>query len=105
MGHLVRIIAIDDFPHGKAYKGDVLQVKAGYFRNYLFPKKKAVYATRLNFEKIGIPDPQQNLALTTTTTRTAATEADDKDLKAADVLKYYLRNKLVRAASSIDVSS
>jgi large subunit ribosomal protein L9 len=31
--------------------GDKVQVKAGYFRNYLLPKKKAVYATAANLEQ------------------------------------------------------
>lgn len=57
-GHTVRLIALEDLPHGKAYKGDVVQVKAGYARNFLIPTKKAVYATPQNFNRLGVSDPE-----------------------------------------------
>jgi len=96
MGHTVRIIVREDLQHGKAYEGDVIHVKAGYARNFLIPQKKAVYATRQNFEKLGMKDPDQE----TLEERKARLErevlaGDDEDLKAADILRYYLRNKVV----------
>ena len=30
------------------FRGDVVSVKAGYARNFLYPEKKAVYATKIN---------------------------------------------------------
>lgn len=57
-GHTVRIIALEDLPHGKAYKGDVVHVRAGYARNHLVPLKQAVYATPQNFKKYDISDPE-----------------------------------------------
>ena len=44
-GHTVRLIALEDLPHGKGYEGDVVHVKAGYARNYLIPQGFAVLAT------------------------------------------------------------
>ena len=32
--------------------GDIVSVKKGFFRNYLFPQKKALQATRVNIEKL-----------------------------------------------------
>ena len=95
----VRLIAVEDLPHGKAYKGDVVSVKPGYARNYLIPNKKAIYATPQNFEKMGIIDPH----LETEEQRIARLQRESSvDLKAeqflkeADTLKTYLRNKVVR---------
>lgn len=95
--HTVRIILKGDLPNGKAYKGDVVTVAAGYARNYLVPKKIALYATRQNFARLGLRDPD----LETAEERQArlareAIEGQDEDLKAADLLKNYLRNKVVR---------
>jgi hypothetical protein len=97
-GHSVRLIALDDLPHGKAYRGDVLHVKAGYARNYLLPKRMAVYATPQNFVRLGMIDPhveteEQRLARLQRESSMSAT--DDKYLKQADILKKYLRNKTV----------
>ena len=60
-------------------------------------QRKALYATRQNFEKLRINDPD----LATVDKRRLRLEweaqaGDDKDLKAADLLKFYLRNKVVR---------
>jgi hypothetical protein len=96
--HNVRVIVQQDVPP-KAYEGDILHVKAGYARNYLIPQKKAVYATRCNFEKLNIQDP--DLETTEQKRDRLAKEAasgEDLDLKASEVLKHYLRNKVVRAA-------
>jgi hypothetical protein len=93
--HTVRVIVCQDLPP-KAYEGDILNVKAGYARNYLIPQKKVVYATRQNFEKLGLQDTE----LETTDQRRdrlarEAHSGEDLDLKAADLLKHYLRNKTV----------
>ena len=77
-----------------------MTVKAGYARNYLVPKKKALYATPENFERLGVTDPE---AETIEEKRArlaaeAAAEEDEEaaaDLRAADLLKHYLRNKVV----------
>ena len=102
LAHTVRIIATADLPHGKAYQGDVIDVKAGYARNYLIPKKIAVYATRQNFERLGLKDPdretleEKRARLDRQAAAAAAGSADEeRDLKAADTLRYYLRNKVV----------
>lgn len=97
MGHTVRVIVQQDLADGKAYEGDVLEVKAGYARNFLIPQKKALYATRQNFERLDMQDPD----LETADHKRARLEreaqaGEDVDLKAADLLKYYLRNKTVR---------
>jgi Ribosomal protein L9, N-terminal domain len=48
-GHTVRVIAREDFPHGKAYKDDVIRVKAGYARNFRIRlPKNGIYATSQN---------------------------------------------------------
>ena len=95
-GSTVRIIAVKDLPNGKAYEGDVLEVKAGYARNYLIPQKFAFYATRQNFEKLNMKDPDRETpAERRERLAKEAASGDDKALKAADLLKYYLRNKVV----------
>ena len=99
-GHTVRIILKEDLPDGRGYSGDVMTVKAGYARNYLVPKKMALYATPENFERLGVTDPE---AETIEEKRArlaaeAAAEEDEEaaaDLRAADLLKHYLRNKVV----------
>jgi hypothetical protein len=98
--HTVRVIVRQDLPP-KAYEGDILQVKAGYARNFLIPQKVAVYATRQNFQKLGIKDPE----LETTEQRRdrmakEASSGEDLELKAADLLKHYLRNKVVGRSGS-----
>jgi len=106
--HQVRVIVTHDLPEGHMrgiYAGEVHNVAAGYARNYLIPKKMAVYATPRNFERCGLIDPdiaakeqaaQQKLA--------SATESDEDnaDLKAADLLRRYLRNKTVKIIRHVD---
>ncbi len=97
-GHTVRLIALEDLPHGKAYKGDVLTVKAGYARNHLVPQKLAAYATPQNFERLGVVDPdfeteEERIARLQRESNMTATE--DRYLKEADLLKKYLKNKVV----------
>lgn len=96
--HTVRVIVKEDLPEGQAYAGDVVHVAAGFARNYLIPQRLALYATRQNFAKLNMSDPD----LETAEDRQARLireklESEDKDLKAADLLKKYLRNKVVRA--------
>ena len=99
-GHTVRLIALEDLPHGKAYKDEVVRVKAGYARNYLIPQKKALYATPHNFHRLGLVDPA--LEEPAATEKPTSGELGDLDqeleelyLKEADTLKHYLRNKVV----------
>lgn len=94
----VRVIAIEDLPSGKAYKGDVLEVKAGYARNYLIPNKIVYYATHENFARLNMPyvDPKVTKEKKEQARLSIAGDDEDADLKAADILKYYLRNKVVR---------
>jgi ribosomal protein L9 len=100
MGHTVRVIVQQDLADGKAYEGDVMEVKAGYARNYLIPQKKALYATRQNFERLGMLDPDQETEEHRRDRLEREAQAgEDVDLKAADLLKYYLRNKVVCNAS------
>ena len=98
MGHTVRLIAVQDLPHGKAYKGDVVTVKAGYARNYLVPQKLALYATPQNFEKLGIVDPNfesEEQRILRLQRESSLSAQEDKYLKQADLLKKYLKNKTV----------
>jgi ribosomal protein L9 len=96
VGSTVRIIAVQDLPNGKAYQGDVLTVKAGYARNFLFPQKMAMYATRQNFLKLDMKDPDLETAVEKRERlEVESASGDDKDLKAADILRYFLRNKVV----------
>jgi ribosomal protein L9 len=82
----------------QAYKGDVVKVKAGYARNHLVPQKMALYATPQNFERLGMVDPdyeteEQRIARLQRESNMTASE--DKYLKEADLLKRYLKNKVV----------
>jgi ribosomal protein L9 len=94
--HTVRIILVDDLPTGKAYRGDVIHVAAGYMRNYLFPKKIALYATPQNFERLGRKDPDSETAeeRRQRLERMASDELNE-DLKAANLLTKYLNGKMV----------
>jgi Ribosomal protein L9, N-terminal domain len=97
LAHTIRVIVTGDVSNGKLYKDDIAEVAAGYARNYLIPQRLAVYATRQNFTKYQLKDPtlesaeerQQRLAR-------EAEAGDDQDLKSADLLRLYLRNKAVR---------
>jgi hypothetical protein len=96
MGHTVRIIVTQDVSDGKLYQGEIATVKAGYARNFLIPQKKAIYATRQNFFKLNIKDPELETAEERRLRLERELQAgDDKDLKAADLLRTYLRNKTV----------
>ena len=92
----VRIIAVQDLPNGKAYRNDILEVAAGYARNYLIPQKFAVYATRQNFMKYELKDPElETVEERRLRLELEASQKENQDLKAADLLKHYLRNKTV----------
>ena len=92
----VRIIAVQDFPNGKAYQNDVVYVASGFARNYLIPQKIAVYATRQNFMKRSLKDPElETVEERRLRSEREALETDNLDMKAADLLKHYLRNKTV----------
>ena len=97
LGHTVRVILTQDI--GTLYEGDVTHVKAGYARNCLIPQKKALYATPKNFERLGMADPDAETIeeRRERLDRERRAEAEGgEELKAADLLKYYLRNKVVR---------
>lgn len=97
MGHTVRVILKEDLPNGKSYKGEVLHVKAGYARNHLIPGKYALYATEENFERLDVKDPEKETdeQRAERLAREALSEEGAAELKAADLLKHYLRNKEV----------
>ena len=102
-GHSVRLIALEDLPHGKGYKDDVVTVKAGYARNFLVPQRKAVYATPQNFEKLGVVDPDfetEEQRIARLERESSMNSKEEKYLKQADILKKYLRNKVVSPSSS-----
>jgi ribosomal protein L9 len=75
------------------YAGEVHNVAAGYARNYLIPKKMAVYATPVNFDRCGLVDP----LVAEKEGKKLLGEDGGGDLKAADRLKRYLKNKWVGA--------
>lgn len=97
LGHTVRVILTQDVDG--LYKGAVLRVKAGYARNKLIPQKQALYATPENFQRLEIKDPESE-TLEQRRERLARerdfAEEGGEELKQADLLKYYLRNKVVR---------
>lgn len=102
------MIALEDLPFGKAYKGDVLTVKAGYARNHLVPQRLALYATPQNFERLGIVDPDfesEEERIARLQRESNMTAAEDKYLKDADVLKKYLRNKVLQIRRNVDPNS
>ena len=106
-GHTVRVIITEDLPGGTAYAGEVKDVRAGYARNHLIPQKKALYATPQNFERVGFPDPH---LVTETAEERRAREArekdqDSEDVKAADFLRHYLRNKTLKIWRNVDSAS
>ena len=106
--HQVRVIVTRDLPEGQmrgVYAGEVHNVAAGYARNYLIPKKMAVYATPKNFERCNLIDPeiaekeeaaQQQLL--------ADEDEDNEDLQAYDLLRRYLRNKQLKLIRNVDIN-
>lgn len=103
-GHTVRVILTSDLADGKGYAGEVCDVKAGFARNYLIPLKKALYATPTNFARAGVVDPE--LRSETAEERKARERLEsDEDLKAADFLRYYLRNKTLKIWRMVDPNS
>jgi hypothetical protein len=111
--HQVRVIVTRDLPEGQmrgVYAGEVHNVAAGYARNYLVPEKYAVYATSRNFERCGIVDPtiaakeEEKRAAAASALLSAVVDEDEgnEDLRAADLLRRYLRNKSVRIVRNVD---
>ena len=104
--HTIRVILTKDIPENNQYAGETHHVKAGYARNYLIPKKKALYATPENFLRVQIEDPdlKEKQLQKTIVERNNNDETDetDEDVKAADFLKYYLRNKTLRIWRNIE---
>jgi ribosomal protein L9 len=103
-GHSVRIILTSDLPDGKGYAGEVLSVKSGYARNHLIPLQKALYATPTNFERVGMSDPDL-IVETSEEKKMRESMESDEDLKAADFLRHYLRNKTLEIWRMVDVNS
>ena len=105
-GHNVRLIAVQDLPHSRGYKGDVVSVKAGYARNFLLPKKLAIYATPQNFEKHGIVDPDvetEEERIARLVREASFDQREEQLLKEADMLRHYLRNKVVSTGGPMKV--
>jgi ribosomal protein L9 len=105
-GHNVRLIAVKDLPHGRGYKGDVVSVKAGFARNFLVPKKLAIYATPQNFDKHGIVDPDvetEEERVARLIREASFDQREEQLLKEADMLRHYLRNKVVSSGGSMQV--
>lgn len=87
------------------YAGEVHDVAAGYARNYLVPKKMAVYATPRNFERCGLVDPALAAEEEAAQEKLLAggdSDEDSEELKAADILRKYLRNKSVKMTRNTD---
>mmetsp|Transcript_300 Transcript_300/g.499 ORF Transcript_300/g.499 Transcript_300/m.499 type:complete len:243 (+) Transcript_300:104-832(+) len=103
-GHTVKVILTSDLPDGKGYAGDVLTVKAGYARNHLIPLKKALYATPTNFERARIPNPDL-VSESAEERKMRESKESDADLKAADFLRYYLRNKTLKIWRTVDMNA
>jgi ribosomal protein L9 len=103
-GHSVRVILTKDLSDGKALAGDVLTVKAGYARNHLIPGKKALYAIPDNFQRVGIQDPDL-IKETEEERKQRELLESDEDIKAANFLKYYLRNKSLKIWRMVDKDS
>lgn len=102
--HTVRIICCQDLPNGAASRHQVTQVKAGYARNYLLPQKLAVYATRANFDKFNLVDPElETLEQRRARQAAAAAKDDDVEAHAADILRRYLAHKTVRLVAIVDI--
>lgn len=86
------------------YAGEVHDVAAGYARNYLVPGKMAVYATPKNFDRCGLTDPDIAAKEEAAQQKLLAEDEDEdnEDLKAADLLRRYMRNKVVRIVRNVD---
>ena len=50
-GNLMKVLFVEDVP-GTAYAGDIKEVKPGFARNYLLPRKLAVLATRDQMNRV-----------------------------------------------------
>ncbi len=100
--HTIRVILTKDLPEQNQYAGETLTVKAGYARNYLIPQKLALYATPTNFVRVGIEDPELSKDALEKKKKEAAADVDE-DAKAADFLRYYLRNKTLKIWRNVDI--
>lgn len=105
LGHTVRVILTQDIGGEGRYKGDVIHVRAGYARNFLIPQKKALYAIEANFKRLGLTDPDAE----TKEQREERLERErqqaefgGEELRAADMLRKYLRNKELKIWRRVD---
>ena len=105
--HTIRVILTKDIPDKNQYAGETITVKAGYARNFLIPKKIALYATPQNFNRVGIEDPELVRGVSRANASASASVSPDvetdEDAKAADFLRYYLRNKTLKIWRNVDV--
>jgi ribosomal protein L9 len=100
------VIVQRDLDGGKGYAGDVIHVSAGYARNYLLPTKRVVYASRQNFQRLGLRDPEhESPEERRARMEREALEGSDKDLKAKDILSKYLRNKTLKIWRNVDAET
>mmetsp|Transcript_16556 Transcript_16556/g.23354 ORF Transcript_16556/g.23354 Transcript_16556/m.23354 type:complete len:239 (+) Transcript_16556:26-742(+) len=105
---MVRVILKEDMPNGKGYAGDVVKVKAGYARNLLIPRKVALYAVPANFERLGMKDPDAETVEEKRARLQQEEEAEaegGEDMKAAEKLRYYLRNKVLKIWRNVDANT
>jgi len=113
--HSVPIYLLKPVPN-KGSTGQIVQVKAGYARNYLIPKKYAIYATEENLKRVGIYDIS-DVAIKKKFTfkkKTAVKEApvdvdndtvdtgENEDKRQADILIKYLKEKPLTIWRNID---
>ena len=88
--HTVSVVLKKDIPP-RGFAGSVIDVKAGYMRNYLYPGRLAVYATPDNVAKYAISDDG---TIAAAAQEEAAEEVQKLD---PDLLKFqsYMRNRTV----------
>merc|ERR1719384_457120 len=87
--HTVRVILKSKV--GQNEPGEVITVKPGYARNFLIPKKMALYAIPSNFQRLGLTDPEKETPedRRERLEREAAEEASEEQI-AANILTKYL---------------
>jgi len=93
--HTVRVILKSKV--GQNEPGEVITVKPGYARNFLIPKKMALYAIPSNFQRLGLTDPEKETPedRRERLKREAAEEASEEQI-AASILTKYLSNKVLK---------
>jgi len=82
--HTVPLYLLKSVPN-KGETGQIINVKAGYARNYLLPNKYAIYATEENLKRIGIDNITTKDILNTRLKSTASAPVKVKDEAEAEV--------------------